>query len=225
MPWWAHKMPRKFSGRFYFSQMKNIKNIIFDLGNVLIDIDYDKTIDAFEQLGFKNFKSTYSPYKMDALFENVETGRISEEEFYNSIKSLSKNPLSTAQIKNAWNALLLSFRTESLAFLKQLAPKYNLYLLSNTNSIHLTAFDEIFLRDTGEISLDSYFIKAYYSNLIGLRKPDEEVYAFVLNDAGIIATETLFIDDLANNIEGAKSLGIHTHLLLPHERIEQLQII
>ncbi|MEY2918593.1 MAG: hypothetical protein RIS73_2307 [Bacteroidota bacterium] len=205
--------------------MNNIKNIIFDLGNVLLDIDYNKTIEAFEEIGFKNFKSNYSPYKMDMLFENLETGKISEDVFYKSIKAISNAPLSTLQIQAAWNALFLDFRIESLTFLKQISSKYNLYLLSNTNSIHLTAFNEIFKRNIGETGLDSYFVKAYYSNIIGLRKPEKEAYNFVLNDANIIAAETLFIDDLANNIEGAKEVGIITHQLLPGERIEKLHLI
>ena len=204
--------------------MANIKNIIFDLGNVLFDIDYDKTIKAFEQLGFRDFKSHFSPYKMDNLFENIETGKITAAEFYQSIKAVSSKPVSSEQIKQAWNAMLLQFRMDSLAFLKQISSKYNLYLLSNTNSIHLEAVEAMFLRETGEQSLNDYFIKAYYSNLIGLRKPDAEVYSFVLEDAGLMASETLFIDDLFTNIDGAIPLGIHTHLLLPGERIERLTL-
>ena len=204
--------------------MNNIRNIIFDLGNVLTDIDYSKTIEAFEKLGIENFKSRFSPLKMDDLFENLETGKISDADFYNSIKKISKASLSINQIENAWNALFLNFRTECLPFLEKIAVTHNLYLLSNTNSIHLTKFKEIFTRDTGKPSLDSYFIKAYYSNLIGLRKPDAEAYAFVLQDAKLVAAETLFIDDLVTNIEGAKLLGIQTHHLLPGEKVELLNI-
>jgi glucose-1-phosphatase len=204
--------------------MNNIKNIIFDLGNVLFDIDYDKTITAFEQLGFRDIKSHFSPYKMDNFFENLETGHASAAEFYDSVKAASKGPVTDIQIQQAWNAMLLHFRLDSLAFLKQIASKYNLYLLSNTNAIHLEAVEALFSKETGEESLNNYFIKAYYSNLIGLRKPDAEVYSFVLQDAGITAAETLFIDDLYTNIEGAKSLGIQTHLLLPGERIERLSL-
>ena len=217
-------MPRSFSGRFYYINMNNIKNIIFDLGNVLTDIDYNKTIEAFEKLGIENFKSRFSPLKMDDLFENLETGKISDADFYDSIKKISSAPLSNSQIENAWNALFLNFRTESLPFLEKMAETHNLYLLSNTNSIHLTKFKEIFTRDTRKPSLDSYFIKTYYSNLIGLRKPDAEAYAFVLQDAKLVAAETLFIDDLVTNIEGAKILGIQTHHLLPGERVELLNI-
>ena len=202
--------------------MNNIKNIIFDLGGVLLNIDTAKTNAAFEQLGIGDFKNNYSLDKMDRVFENLETGKISEEEFYQSIKIISKNQLSNTQVKDAWNALLLDFRAESLAFLEKLSSKYNLYLLSNTNSIHLTAFDEIFTRNTGKTNFNAYFTKAYYSHLVGLRKPETNIYSFVLEDAGLIAEETLFIDDLAKNIEGAKLAGLQTHLLLPHERIENL---
>jgi glucose-1-phosphatase len=214
----------KISGRFYFTPMNNIKNIIFDLGNVLLDIDYSKTITAFEELGFKNFKTDFAPQAMGTLFQQIETGKIGEETFYEAIKAKSKTPITNTQIKNAWNALLLNFRTESLSFLEKISLQYKLYLFSNTNSIHLAKFEEIFTRDTGKPSLDAYFTKAYYSNIIGYRKPDAAAYAFVLNDANIIAGETLFIDDLEINIEGAKALDIQTHLLLPDERVQQLKL-
>jgi putative hydrolase of the HAD superfamily len=205
--------------------MHTIKNIIFDLGNVLLDIDYNKTIDAFEQLGFENFRKAYAPEKMGPLFEDIETGKISEEEIYVAIKSLSKTPISTEQIKHAWNALLLDFRIESLEYLKKLSSRFKIYLLSNTNSIHLTAFNEILEREGQNHTLDSYFTKAYYSNIIGFRKPYPECYLYVLKDAGIKAADTLFIDDLPINITGAKAVGLQTHLLLPNERIENLALV
>ena len=205
--------------------MTNIKNIIFDLGNVLIDIDYNKTTRAFEDLGFKDFKGNYSPLKMNSLFEDLETGKITDAAFYEGVRTAGKIALTNEQIGTAWNALFMDFRMESLAFLEKITGKYQLYLLSNTNSIHYSAFKEIFTRNTGKQSLDDYFIKAYYSHLIGFRKPDLASYEFVLKDAGINAGETLFIDDLPNNIEGAKAAGIQTHLLLLHERIEQLTFI
>jgi len=205
--------------------MANIKNIIFDLGGVLLNIDTSKTNTAFEALGISDFKNNYSLHKMDKVFEHLETGKISEEAFYNSIKTLSKTPISSNQVRDAWNALLLDFRTESLEFLNKVAPKYKLYLLSNTNSIHYTSFSQKSGNGSGNKFFNDYFTKAYYSHIIGLRKPDKEIYSFVLEDAGINAAETLFIDDLPGNIEGAKLVGLQTHLLLPHERIEQLQFI
>jgi HAD superfamily hydrolase (TIGR01509 family) len=204
--------------------MGNIKNIVFDLGNVLFDIDYNKTISAFEQIGFENFKESFSPEKMDGLFKNLEKGTITEDYFYTSIKSISTMPLTNSEIKNAWNAMLLNFRIESLVFLQKIKHKYNLYLLSNTNSIHLTEVNKIFIANVGVPSLNNYFIKAYYSNLIGLRKPDVDTYIYVLKHAGINAEETLFIDDLETNINGARLAGMQTHLLLPSQRVENINL-
>lgn len=204
--------------------MHTIKNIIFDLGGVLLNIDTAKTNAAFELLGVKDFKNNYTLNKADALFDHLEMGIISETDFYNGIRNISRLPLKDADIRDAWNALLLDFRTESLNCLEQLAGSYNLYLLSNTNSIHHTAFHKSFTEQTGRPDFDSYFTKAYYSQHIGLRKPSKEIYDFVLQDAGIVAAETLFIDDLLKNTEGAALAGLQTHQLQPMERIEHLKL-
>ncbi len=202
--------------------MAATKNIIFDLGGVLLDIDYQRTIDAFGKLGLKNFESMYSQFQADELFEKLETGHISESGFYDAIKSKTETALSNEQIDDAWNALILHFRNESLQVLEQLSDHYKLYLLSNTNSIHLRCFKKLFTRETGKLLLDDYFIKAWYSNEVGLRKPDAAIFEFALQQQNLQANETVFIDDTLINIEAAKQLGIKTHHLLPHERIEQL---
>jgi glucose-1-phosphatase len=212
----------EFSGAFYF--MPTIKNVIFDLGGVLLDIDTNKTNEAFEQLGVNDFKLFYSLHKMDLLFENLETGKINDTDFYEGLKQrIPTLRLTNNQIKEAWNALLLDFRKDSLRFLEKLAQTHKLFLLSNTNGIHQVAFNDIFKKTViGKTSLDGYFTKAYYSHIIGLRKPEKEIYSFVLEDAQLAASETLFIDDLLINIEGAKAVGIKTHHLKPHEKIEDL---
>jgi putative hydrolase of the HAD superfamily len=127
-------------------------------------------------------------------------------------------------MQSAWNAILLKFRVESLSVLEELKKNYNIYLLSNTNSIHLTAFNEILLEQTSKPSLDGYFIKSYYSHLINKRKPYIATYEWVIQDANILAAETLFIDDSINNIIGAKEAGLQTHCLLPQETIQQLDL-
>jgi len=202
--------------------MGTIKNIIFDLGGVLLDIDTGKTNAAFDKLGLKDFKNNYSLHKADTLFDDLETGKVSETAFYEGIRSISESPLTDTEIKNAWNALLLDFRTESLNCLEAISGKYRLYLLSNTNHIHHTAFSRQFTAQTGKQNFDDYFTRSYYSHQVGLRKPGREIYDFVLNDAGIVAAETLFIDDLLKNIEGAAAVGMLTHHLHPNERIELL---
>lgn len=200
--------------------MATIKNIIFDLGGVLINIDYNKTAGAFRNLGVNNFEDMYTQFTADALFEHLETGHTSEADFYASMNGKGSGPLTPWQVKDAWNAMLLDFRVESFRFLEQLKDKYDLYLLSNTNIIHKTAFDAVFTAQTGAPSINSYFKKAWYSHEVGLRKPNADMYAYVLKDAGLAANETLFIDDSVNNIVAAARLGIKTHLLLPGETIE-----
>lgn len=202
--------------------MAKLKNIIFDLGGVLLNIDYQKTKTSFEELGFTEFDKMYSQYSADMLFSNLETGKVSNDIFYDKLVQAGNGIVSKEQITKAWNAMLLDFRTGSLAFLEELSKKYQLYLLSNTNAIHLAAFNEIFTRETGKPSLDAYFTKAYYSQLVGLRKPNKDIFEFVLSDAGIEAEETLFIDDSYNNIETANEMGFKTHLLLAGEKVEEL---
>ena len=207
----------------FFNSMATTKNIIFDLGGVLLDIDYQKTIDAFEKLGLPHFEAMFSQFKADALFEKLETGHISETDFYAAIKERTELPLLNIEIDDAWNALILNFRTESLQLLDRLSANYKLYLLSNTNSIHLKYFKKLFTQETGKPLLDAYFIKAWYSNEIGLRKPGAQIFEFVLAEENLKAAETLFIDDTLINIETAVSLGLKTHHLLPNERIELLE--
>lgn len=208
----------------YLYNMTETKNIIFDLGGVLLDIDFQKSIDAFKNLGIENFEEMFSQFKADALFEELETGKISETGFYSAIKTRTELAITDDEIDEAWNALILHFRTPSLEVLEKLADDYNLYLLSNTNGIHLKCFKELFTRETGKASLDAYFNKAWYSNEIGLRKPGAEIFEFVLREEDLKAEETLFIDDTLINIETAQKMGFKTHHLLPTQRIENLGI-
>jgi HAD superfamily hydrolase (TIGR01509 family) len=202
--------------------MAPIKNIIFDLGGVLINIDYNRTKKAFIDLGFTHFDEMYNQYTADELFARLETGKINDDDFYKSLLAKADKHLNTGQLTQAWNAMLLDFRKDSLQHLPILAKQYRLYLLSNTNAIHKQAFDGLFRKDIGDFSFDDYFIKAWYSHKIGLRKPNAAIFAFVLQDAGIKAEETLFIDDSYNNIEAALNMGFQTRLLLNGEKIECL---
>jgi putative hydrolase of the HAD superfamily len=204
--------------------MENIKNVIFDLGGVLLNVDYHKTADAFKALGAAQFDELYSQANANHLFEALETGEISEDEFYLQIYKYCKSGTHIDEIQSAWNAILLDFRKDSLDVLEKLKSKYNLFLLSNTNSIHLTAFNKSLLETTGNASLDQYFIKSYYSHIIRMRKPYIETYNWVLKDGKMKAEETLFIDDSINNINGAIAVGIQTHLLLPTETIGDLKL-
>ncbi|MFZ4057541.1 MAG: HAD family hydrolase [Ferruginibacter sp.] len=205
------------------STVKAFKNIIFDLGGVLLDIDYQATSTAFTQLGVAEFDALFSQFKSNDLFEKLETGTISDADFYATLQAYCKPGTTIQEMENAWNAMLGTFRMDSLNKLVALSKQYPVYLLSNTNAIHLRAFQQSFTAQTGIKDLNVYFEKAYYSHLIGKRKPYAATYRAVLADAGLQASETLFIDDSENNILGAQEAGLQTHLLLSTERLETLQ--
>lgn len=201
--------------------MKNIRNIIFDLGGVLFNINFSLTEKAFTELGVKDFSSFFTQFHSNDLFVKLETG-VDEESFYDEFRSASGLNLTNDQIRDAWNALLLDFRMESIAALPELKSRYNLYLLSNTNEIHMQEFHRIYRTLFAESSFDDLFDAAYYSHRIGHRKPNAGAFEYVLEKHGLAAVETLFIDDSINNIEAAQKLGIQTVHLLPGMKIEEL---
>jgi glucose-1-phosphatase len=202
--------------------MAKIKNIIFDLGGVLLNLDYQLTTDAFVRLGIPHFNKLYSQFKANDVFNQLETGKISNQQFYKTIKAASDVDISDAQIDSAWNAMLLNFREESLQYLTAIKNNYNLFLLSNTNAIHLKKVNEILQQQTHRINLNDFFKHSYYSHLIGMRKPDVEIYNHVLAHQNLIAAETLFIDDLEQNILAARHIGINSHWLQPSQTIIQV---
>ena len=124
--------------------MQKTENIIFDLGGVLLDIDYNLTRSAFEKLGVADFDEMYSQATADKLFQKLETGKISEENFYKEFNRCTGLYLSDEEINKAWNAMLLSFREHSLSYLETLKSRFKIFLLSNTNNIHLNCFYQIY---------------------------------------------------------------------------------
>ena len=193
--------------------MKNIKNIIFDLGGIFIDIDYFKTEKAFTDLGVVNFHEKFTQHHADPLFEDLETGHITPEQFYNALRNTTVPKPEKEQIRDAWNAMLGGFDLRKLEWLETIKSKYKIYLFSNTNKIHYDAFQETFRKQTGKQNFDDYFIKAYYSHTLGLRKPYPESFKTLLKQENLVASETLFIDDTPKNIEGAKKAGLQTELI------------
>ncbi len=204
--------------------MKKIQNIIFDLGGIFIELDYFKTEKAFIRLGVTNFPELYSQHMVTPLFADLETGKIEEEAFYNAFRKTTGINLSNEQIKDAWNAMLLNFPPERLHWLKDIAKKYKIYLFSNTNIIHYNAFQKIFNENTGLNNFDDFFIKAYYSHNLKMRKPDTASFLEIIKRENLVADETLFIDDTPKNIEGAEQAGLQTILLRSPKTVIDLDI-
>lgn len=194
--------------------MQKIKNIIFDLGGIFLDIDFNKTEKAFEQLGLANFKNFFSQHTASPLFEDLETGKIDPQAFYDTFRKESGTTFSNHEIETAWNALLGTFPPERIEWLSGIKKRYNVYLYSNTNIIHYNAFQQIYRNNFDNGSFDENFIKTYYSHDFGYRKPYPSSFLHLLNLENLTAGETLFIDDTAGNIEGAKQAGLQTILLL-----------
>lgn len=188
----------------------SIKNIIFDLGGVIINIDYKLTSEAFFKHGAFNFDKVYSQSQQDSLFNDYETGKISSEEFRKILQSKLDISISDTQFDDAWNAMLLDLPIKRLEFIMELKQTYNVFLLSNTNEIHLKKVFEICQEENGFGTFNNSFDKEYYSHIIGMRKPNIDSFLHVLNNNNIVADETLFVDDSLQHIIGAKSLGIHT---------------
>ncbi|MEO6220522.1 MAG: HAD family phosphatase [Ginsengibacter sp.] len=204
--------------------MKKIDAVIFDLGGVLLDIDYNRTEKAFEKLGVANFNEMYSQASADRLFQNLETGNITEPNFYKEFNNFTGLSLSVEEIINAWNSMLLTFRETSLLFLNDIKSRYKLFLLSNTNQIHYNKFNKIYHEKKRAKAFENYFDKAYYSFEMGMRKPDRECYEYVLLTNNLTPRNTLFIDDSAQNINAARNLGMQTILLETGKYIETLSL-
>ena len=190
--------------------IKGIKHIIFDLGGVLINIDYKLTEQAFKDAGITNFDALYSQLQQTDLFDQLEMGLIGRQDFISGLQQLSPVAISEEQILTAWNAMLLDFPVRRLQILQQLRLYYDLFLLSNTNEIHEEGFNGILMRSHGIPNLGVFFDKVYFSHRLGLRKPMKEIFERVLDDNGLKPADTLFIDDSPQHIAAAKELGIQT---------------
>jgi HAD superfamily hydrolase (TIGR01509 family) len=193
--------------------MSTIKNIIFDLGGVLLNISYSKTAEAFKKLGVQNFDEVYSQAKQTSLFDDFETGKISSDNFSIEVKNLLGLSCTHDAIKSAWNAMLLDFPIERMDLLKRLKDKYNIVLLSNTNEIHKTAFNKILYEQHRLKSLDEIFSKTFYSHEIQLRKPNTDCFEFVLTNCNFNKDETVFFDDSEQHIKGAEFTGIKVNFV------------
>lgn len=187
-----------------------MKNIIFDFGGVIIDIDYRLTVAAFQNLGIHNFEEQFSKLRQSHLFNELEKGLITTVEFCDRISKISVVPITDQQIVDAWNAILVDLPEENIDYLANLKGKYRLFLLSNTNEIHERAFMKMIQKKFGEDVLRKIFDGVYMSHHLKMRKPDPEIFRFVLNENKLLAEETLFVDDSPQHIEGAKKIGLQT---------------
>lgn len=196
--------------------MNHYKNIIFDLGGVIINLDYQATTREFSKLCGRDMQEAYSKKKQDPIFDDLETGRISPEEFREGLMRIFDFKASHQAIDDAWNALLLDIPQARLDLIQELGKQKRVFLLSNTNEIHKIAFEKT-LADGSEFkTLSPLFEKDYYSHIMGKRKPHVEIFEQVIEENRLNPSETLFIDDSPQHIEGAKKAKLNAfHLTGP----------
>jgi glucose-1-phosphatase len=202
--------------------LTNIKNIIFDLGGVIINIDYDKSIRELKKYSKSGSAIEFTQRAQSQLFDLYETGNSTCQEFRDSLRHEYDLEATDEQIDEAWNAMLLDIPAERIELLRELSKQYRIFLLSNTNAIHLKRFNEMVEHSFTIPSLDSLFEQTYYSHLVGLRKPDAVIFEQILNENGLRKEETLFIDDSIQHIESAGKVGLQTLHLQPPLTINQV---
>jgi putative hydrolase of the HAD superfamily len=192
-----------------------IKNIIFDWGGVITNLHFEAAKNAFRELGLKIFDD-WAPMKAsDEIFYPLETGKISPEEFRNRLRIFSNRDLTDEMIDNAWNSMLGELPADRWRLLESVGKKYRTFLLSNTNTIHLDYYFNYLKALYGSEGYTHLFEKTYFSFKLGLRKPDREIFEYVIHDTGIDPAETLFIDDFVENIDTAHKLGFQAYHLQP----------
>ncbi len=199
----------------------SITTLIFDFGGVIINLDLPTCIRNLKKLGTNDIENYLSNFGQKDFFLKFEIGEIGTPEFRNEIRKLTNKTITDAEIDNAWCSFLCDIPSERLELLEKLRKKYRLLLLSNSNPLHVEVSAAIALQGTGKTIRD-YFDKCYFSYEMGLTKPDPAIFEALLADAGLEATECLFLDDGPKNIEAAKRLGIQTYFVTQGENLDFL---
>jgi len=194
-----------------------IKNIFFDLGGVLINLDKEGCLNEFQRLGVKKIEEHIGHSFKSGLFLQLEEGTITPEGFRNEIRQMTHKQVADHEIDYAWNSFLLDIPLSKLELLLKLRKHYRVFMLSNTNKIHFDHMTSFHFNAKTGFSIDDYFEKCYLSYKLHLSKPDKAIFEAVISDSGVLAKESLFLDDNQQNIETAQSLGFQTYLVAENE--------
>lgn len=191
-----------------------IKNIIFDWGGVLIDLDMKGCIKAFEEIGIHDFYQLITGAEETGIFKTYELGNCTTSEFHEAVRNLANRPLTDEDIDHVWNAMVKSVPEEKLQLLAELKEQYAVYLLSNTNELHWEyASDKVF--QYKGMKREDFFKETFLSFRMHLAKPDTEIFRTALQEANLNPGETLFIDDSPINCEAASAVQLQTLHYIP----------
>ena len=194
---------------------KSTKNIIFDFGAVVINIDIPNAYRSFARLSGMTPEAVRDLFEKQGAYADFECGKMSNEGFHKLLRQELGISSSDEDLDEAWNSMLLDVPVKRVEKLMELKTRYNIFLLSNTNAIHVKKMKELFWKNFGIEDFTKLFHKKYLSYEIGLLKPDPAIYEYVLNNAGLKKEETIFLDDNADNVKSALSIGLPTVQVLP----------
>ena len=206
------------------SKHKNISTVIFDLGGVLLNLDWNLCIANFEKLGIKEMAQLLSTTLQKGFVLDYEKGLINSDEFRNHLRAYSTQKITDEQINDAWTSFLVEIPTEKLELLLELRKKYNVFMLSNTNTLSFE-FCERTMFNTNGRTIDDYFDKCYLSYRMHLCKPNADIFEALLADAGLKAEECLFLDDGIHNIETAEKLGFNVEFIKPYSGLGEWKFL
>lgn len=187
-----------------------IKNIIFDFGGVLYKIRYQNIAEAFARCGVSNFEEIYSKKSQSDTMDLFEEGLITVPEFRAYVRSLADVPLTDQQIDDSWNAILIGFPEAHERMLRRVGESYNIYLYSNTNQLNYEVFTRQMREQFGYDLFAERFKRAYFSQLLHIRKPKVEGFRYIIEENNLLPEETLFIDDSPQHLVGARAAGLQT---------------
>lgn len=188
--------------------LQGVDAIIFDFGNVLLDLDYPKIIQEFKKVARKNQDNIRKLVMDSKILIKFETGQIESDRFRMAVNQILDTNLSEDEFEAIWNSMLRSITKERMDKVLKISKKFDTYMLSNSNITHEIAFEEMVMDATGRESIREFFRETYFSHEIGMRKPDKDIYEFVVDDIGIYPSRMLFLDDRLDNIEAAREVGM-----------------
>lgn len=190
-----------------------IKNIIFDWGGVITDLDFNASIEAFKKFGLDSFIDQYNMKFQKEFYTKLEVGEITPADFRTELRKIIPNPVTDSELDHAWAALLCELPRERWDLLHKVKNYFRTFLLSNTNKIHVERYFQRLNKSYGVYGYRHLFERTYFSYELNMRKPDIRIFDFVLKDNNLNPEETLLIDDYYENIESAGKLGIITYQL------------
>ena len=193
--------------------LEGIKNIFFDLGGVLVNLDREKCLNEFQKIGVRKVEEQIENSFTRGLFRQLEVGTITPEEFRNEIRQMTDKQVTDSEIDYAWNSFLLYIPCSKLELLLRLRKNYRVFMLSNTNKIHFDYMVSNHFKAKPGFSIDDYFEKCYLSYELHLSKPDKAIFEAIIKDSGALPQESLFLDDNRQNVEAARELGIRSLLV------------